>query len=1231
MSPCAVPALLVSKHGGTFRMCIDSRVVNKITIKYRFPISRLNDLLDQLHGSTIFSKIDLRSGYHQIRMRPGDEWKIAFKTRDGLYEWMVMPFGLSNAPSTFMRLMNQVFKPFIGHFVVVYFDDILIYSRSLEQHLSHLRQIFSILRAEKLYANGKKCRFLVIVVTFLGYIVTGSGIKIDPAKVGAIISWPTPSTIHDILSFHGLASFYQRFIWNFSSIIMPLTECLKGGRFTWTSEAAKAFDILKVKVTEAPVLALPNFDEVFQVECDASGVGISGVLSQNQRPIAFFSEKLNDVRRKYFTYDKEFYVIVRNLDTWRHYLLSNEFVLFSDHEALKFINWQHKLKSRHAKWVEFIQAFSFVIRHRLGRIIRLRMRSVEIWSKCDNGPFQMFSKLDGYLFKGARLCIPLCFLREAIVLEGHAGGLAGHFGRDKTLALLREQFYWPKMERDVNRLLERCRTCHIAKTHSSNVGLYTPLSVPVAPWEDVNLDFVLGLPRTQRAKDSIMVVVDRFSKMAHFVPCSKTFDASQVARLYFAKIVKLHGVPKTLTFDQDVKFTEVVNQSLGNLLRSLIGDNAKQWDLILPQAEFAYNRSVHRTTGKSPFEVVYGRNLITPLYLVPVPKVGQLSEEGADQSEKIKELHWSIQEHIIRHNKQYKEHADKRRKQVLHREDSHDEPDSGSSLFQEGEDDAEAVNERVNVANTLGPTVKTHHYAMSPVNLSSFVRTILELSLAALKKPTNLINKRISHLENFGLVLVFVWLVFLFDLHYSVTESNVWDDGSEDVKPFGVGNPGFYDDHYDNPLLTKETESKPIIWDIGDEEEEYPFVNQYPCFQEEPIMLVEEESCPVYDTDNDEEESMPVYDTDIEDVIEEEEGFVEKGGIGEEEDNIEDDVVVANDICSSMIQTTLNVDVEEDINTKSHELMLFRKSIIIKDDGLEDVNPFGGGNPGFHDDHYDNPLLTKETESEPIIWDIGDEEEEYPFVNKYPSFQEEPIMLVEKELCLVYDTDNEEDAEPSPKYDSDGVEDEFVYANYEEAPVFDDDQHEEEILSGDVGKGLVDNYPNFQEDENNVSISGVVLGVKEESMPVYDTSIKDVIAVEEDNIDDDVVVANDICSSMIQTTLNVDVEEDINTKSHELMLFGKSIIIKPPRDEVNMSIGPFPDLYKWIVISGTFVVTRFVLGESCSCCFFDMRDWVSSASVISTMVCCDCLAGKWAYDCLSISGVEFHMDNGLFR
>ena len=212
LSPCAVPALLTPKKDGSWRMCVDSRAINKITVKYRFPIPRLEDMLDLLAGSSWFSKIDLRSGYHQIRVRPGDEWKTAFKTQDGLFEWLVMPFGLSNAPSTFMRVMTHVLQPFIGKFLVVYFDDILIYSQSQEEHLAHLRQVLLTLREAKLYVNLKKCSFMQPHVLFLGFIVSEHGISADPEKVRVIREWPEPQSIIETRSFHGLASFYMRFI-----------------------------------------------------------------------------------------------------------------------------------------------------------------------------------------------------------------------------------------------------------------------------------------------------------------------------------------------------------------------------------------------------------------------------------------------------------------------------------------------------------------------------------------------------------------------------------------------------------------------------------------------------------------------------------------------------------------------------------------------------------------------------------------------------------------------------------------------------------------------------------------------------------------------------------------------------------------------------------------------------------------------------------------------------------
>ncbi|XP_074288660.1 uncharacterized protein LOC141613814 [Silene latifolia] len=320
----------------------------------------------------------------------------------------------------------------------------------------------------------------------------------------------------------------------FSSIMAPITELTKKGEFVWTPSAQKAFEEVKTKLCSGPVLALPNFEKLFEVECDASGVGIGAVLIQEKRPIAYFSERLGGARLNYSTYDKEFYAI-------------------------------QKLNIRHAKWVEFLQSFTFSSKYKTGNsnivadalsrrhclLVELDARllgfeHIKELYKADPAfakeviePTGLYTMQDGFLFKGNRLCIPQGSIQELIIREAHGGALAGHFGSNKTYDIVSEHFYWPKMSKDVQEIVGKCVVCQKAKS-SFVKGLYTPLPVPKQPWSEVSMDFILGLPRTQRGKDSIMVVVDRFSKMAHFIPCHRTDDATNVADLYYKEVVRLH-------------------------------------------------------------------------------------------------------------------------------------------------------------------------------------------------------------------------------------------------------------------------------------------------------------------------------------------------------------------------------------------------------------------------------------------------------------------------------------------------------------------------------------------------------------------------------------------------------------------------------------------------------------------------------------------------------------------
>ena len=349
-------------------MCVNCRAVNNITVKYRHPIPCLDDMLDELHGACVFSKIDLKSGYHQIRMKEDDEWKIAFKTKYGLYEWLVMSFGLTNAPNTLMRLMNHVLCAFISRFVVVYFDDILIYSKNLDDHVVHLNSIMDVLRKKKFFVNLKKCTFCTDKLVFLGFFVSAQGIQVDEEKIRAIQDWPSPTSVGHVCSFHGLASFYRKYVKDFSSITSPLTEVIKKNvGFKWGDEQEKAFQLIKEKLTHAHLLVLPDFTKTFEIECDASGTGIGVVLMQEGRPIAYFSEKLSRAVLNHPVYDKKLYALVQALETWQHYLWLKEFVIYTDHESLKHLKGQYKLNRRHALWVEFIGIFPYVIRYKQGK------------------------------------------------------------------------------------------------------------------------------------------------------------------------------------------------------------------------------------------------------------------------------------------------------------------------------------------------------------------------------------------------------------------------------------------------------------------------------------------------------------------------------------------------------------------------------------------------------------------------------------------------------------------------------------------------------------------------------------------------------------------------------------------------------------------------------------------------------------------------------------------------
>lgn len=603
-SPAASPLFFIPKANGELRACVDFRALNAITIKNRYPLPLISVLLEQVKKARIYTKLDLKGAYHLVRMRDGDEWKTAFKTRFGLFEYLVMPFGLCNAPAAFQYFLNEVFREELDIYVVVYIDDILIYSSSVEEHVHHVKAVLQKLRENMLFCKLSKCDFHVTSVEFLGVMLSPEGQEMAERKIKAVKEWPVPQSVKDVQSFIGFANFYRRFIDGFSGVVAPITQLLrKSKEFVWSPEANKAFEALKSAFGKAPVLAHPDPDLPYVVEADASDVALGAILSQRNHdtgvlhPVAYMSRKLNDAERNYHIAEKELLAIKDAFTEWRHWLMGARHVVsvYTDHRNLQFMTATRHLSPRQLRWMIFFAGFNFRITYRPGTenrkadalsrqsavkeplpatehsIISPRMvlgviqpdtflRGIKrgirsfAWRRwlLSHREWQL---KDGIPLKGRCLLIPTPRLRKQAFIWCHDSPCAGHLGFEKTVASMGRHFWWPTMRVDVRRWGQECPTCATMKAdHGRTQGLLHPLPTPDRPWDSISLDFVVGLPVDQ-GMTAILVVVDYLTKMGHFIPCKRVPTAGELASLLLKNVVRLHGLPGVIVSDRGSQFT----------------------------------------------------------------------------------------------------------------------------------------------------------------------------------------------------------------------------------------------------------------------------------------------------------------------------------------------------------------------------------------------------------------------------------------------------------------------------------------------------------------------------------------------------------------------------------------------------------------------------------------------------------------------------------------------------
>ena len=627
-SPWAAPVVIVRKKDGGLRFCVDYRRLNELTIKDAYPLPRIDDTLDALGASKWFSTLDLASGYWQVELDPRHREKTAFVTKHGFYEFNVLPYGLCNAPSTFQRLMELVLADLQWMTCLVYLDDIIVFGRTFEEHISRLGEVLGRLKSAELKVKPAKCTLFSKRVNYLGHVISAEGVGTDPAKAETVRSWPTPTTVGELRSFLGLASYYRRFIAGFGSIAQPLHRLTeKKTQFQWSNACQEAFDILKQRLITAPILAYPDPTKKFILDTDASDQGIGSVLSQmhgdQERVVAYASRSLSRAERNYATTRKELLAVVAFTRYFRHYLLGREFLLRTDHNSLRWLHNFKEPEGQVARWLEQLSSFQYCIRHRPGKqhtnADALSRRAADcqvatvvsmsgnddgsLYSRQRNDPVlrQLISlKLQGCSRDAAELqssseLKPYCAVWDMLYLDrdvlsykdsrvdkGGQGVLprsmvpstlhslhncrtGGHLGVEKLLDRVRSRFYWPGWTQDVK---EWCKSCHdCAANKITGPAPRAPLQTTVTsrPFERIALDILGPLPFSEKGNRYILVLADYFTKWAEAFPLVNQ-EAKTVAGVFVNEFILRFGAPRTVHTDQGRNFESHLFQEICELL-----------------------------------------------------------------------------------------------------------------------------------------------------------------------------------------------------------------------------------------------------------------------------------------------------------------------------------------------------------------------------------------------------------------------------------------------------------------------------------------------------------------------------------------------------------------------------------------------------------------------------------------------------------------------------------------